>query len=94
MPQALIRTPLSRIALTTCVARAVGLSTNPCLSRVKRLESLGYIQPYGTRIALDMLGDHVTVFTGVKLTGHGQVIQLYRAGHTDPSPRLSSGPHF
>ena len=88
------RSTLSRIALTTCVARAVGLSTSPCLSRGKTLESLGYIQSYGARIALDMLGDHVTVFTEVKLTGHGQVFQLHRAGHTDPSQRLSPGPHF
>lgn len=52
------------------LADAVGLSTSPCLCRVKRLENSGYIKSYGARIALEMLGDHLTVFTEVTLTGH------------------------
>ncbi|NOW48538.1 DNA-binding Lrp family transcriptional regulator [Novosphingobium sp. SG751A] len=52
------------------LADAVGLSTSPCLSRVKKLETLGYIKSYGARIALEMLGEYVTVFTEIKLTGH------------------------
>lgn len=57
-------------ATNVALADAVGLSTSPCLSRVKRLEHLGYIKSYGARVALEMLGDYVTVFTEVKLTGH------------------------
>lgn len=57
-------------ATNVVLADAVGLSTSPCLCRVKRLENFGYIKSYGARIALDMLGDYVTVFTEVKLTGH------------------------
>jgi len=52
------------------LADAVGLSTSPCLSRVKRLENSGYIKSYGARIALEKLGDHFIAFTEVTLTGH------------------------
>ncbi|MCF8709956.1 Lrp/AsnC family transcriptional regulator [Rhizorhapis sp. SPR117] len=52
------------------LAGAVGLSPSPCLCRVKRLEDFGYIKSYGARIALEMLGDHLIVFTEVTLTGH------------------------
>ena len=52
------------------LADAVGLSTSPCLCRVKRLENLGYIKSYGARIALELLGEHLMVFTEVTLTGH------------------------
>ena len=52
------------------LANAVGLSTSPCLYRVKRLENIGYIKSYGARIALELLGDHLIVFTEVTLTGH------------------------
>lgn len=52
------------------LADAVGLSASPCLCRVKRLESCGYIKSYGARIALEMLGEHLLVFTEVTLTGH------------------------
>ncbi len=31
---------------------------------------LGYIKSYGARIAFEMLGDHLIVFTEVTLTGH------------------------
>lgn len=49
---------------------AVGLSTSPCLYRLKSLEKCGYIKSYGARIALETLGDHVMAFTQVTLTGH------------------------
>ena len=52
------------------LAGAVGLSTSPCLSRVKRLEKIGYIKSYGARIEFGMLGDYLMVFTEVTLTGH------------------------
>jgi DNA-binding Lrp family transcriptional regulator len=52
------------------LADAVGLSASPCLFRVKRLEKIGYIKSYGARIALEKLGDYVTVFTEVTLTCH------------------------
>ncbi|MEO7383761.1 MAG: Lrp/AsnC family transcriptional regulator [Novosphingobium sp.] len=52
------------------LADAVGLSTSPCLSRLKRLEKSGFIKSYGARIALEMLGDYLMVFTEITLTGH------------------------
>ena len=52
------------------LAEAVGLSTSPCLSRLKRLESAGYIQSYGARVALGMLGEYLTVFSEITLLGH------------------------
>ncbi len=55
------------------LADAVGLSTSPCLSRVKRLEKVGYIKSYGARIEFEKLGDYLIVFTEVTLTGHRSV---------------------
>jgi DNA-binding Lrp family transcriptional regulator len=52
------------------LADAVGLSTSPCLLRVKRLEKAGYITGYGAQINLAKLGETVTVFTEVTLTDH------------------------
>lgn len=52
------------------LADAVGLSPSPCLSRVKRLESSGYITGYGAHIALAKLGSTLTVFTEVTLKDH------------------------
>ena len=52
------------------LADAVGLSTSPCLLRVKRLEQAGYITGYGARIALAKLTETVTVFTEVTLSDH------------------------
>lgn len=57
-------------ATNVALAEAVGLSTSPCLSRVKRLESVGYIQSYGARVELGMLGEYLTVFSEITLTGH------------------------
>lgn len=49
---------------------AVGLSPSPCLTRVKRLESAGYISGYGAHINLNKLGEFLTVFTEVTLAEH------------------------
>lgn len=52
------------------LADAVGLSPSPCLQRVKRLESGGYIVGYGARLNLAKLTESVTVFTEVTLADH------------------------
>ncbi len=52
------------------MANAVGLSPSPCLNRLKRFEDAGYIRSYGARIALEKLGDYLTVFTEVTLADH------------------------
>jgi DNA-binding Lrp family transcriptional regulator len=52
------------------LADAVGLSPSPCLQRVKRLESAGYIAGYGARLNLAKLTESVTVFTEVTLADH------------------------
>lgn len=52
------------------LADAIGLSASPCLSRLKRLEDAGYIKSYGARVALEKLGDYLTVFTEVTLADH------------------------
>jgi DNA-binding Lrp family transcriptional regulator len=52
------------------LAKKVGLSPSPCLMRVKRLEQAGYIKGYGARLALENLGDTLTVFTEVTLADH------------------------
>jgi len=52
------------------LAEAVGLSTSPCLTRVKRLEEAGYIDGYSAQIRMDKLGDILTVFTEITLSDH------------------------
>jgi DNA-binding Lrp family transcriptional regulator len=52
------------------LAEAIGLSASPCLQRVKRLESAGYITGYAARINLARLGETLTVFTEVTLQDH------------------------
>jgi DNA-binding Lrp family transcriptional regulator len=52
------------------LAQHVGLSPSPCLQRVKRLESGGYILGYGARINLSKLTETITVFTEVTLADH------------------------
>jgi DNA-binding Lrp family transcriptional regulator len=52
------------------LADAVGLSTSPCLMRVKRLEKAGYIAGYGARLPLEKLGTMQIVFTQVTLADH------------------------
>ncbi len=52
------------------LAEAVGLTTSPCLQRVRRLERAGYIERYRAHINLAKITDAVTVFTEVTLTDH------------------------
>lgn len=49
---------------------AVGLSPSPCLTRVKRLETAGYITGYGAQVNLKKLGEFLTIFTEVTLAEH------------------------
>lgn len=50
----------------------IGLSASPCIQRVKRLESAGYIVGYGAWIELHKLRGMTTVFTSVTLDSHTQ----------------------
>src|SRR3954470_10060175 len=52
------------------LADAIGLSASPCLQRVKRLESAGYIAGYGAHINLAKLTENIMVFTEVTLVDH------------------------
>ncbi|WP_332846569.1 Lrp/AsnC family transcriptional regulator [Pseudomonas lactucae] len=52
------------------LAEAVGLSPSPCLQRVKRLETAGYISGYEAHVNLAKLANSVTVFTEVTLSDH------------------------
>ena len=52
------------------LADAVGLSQSPCLVRTKRLQEIGVIRGYGADIALEKLGNHVTVFSEVTISSH------------------------
>ena len=54
---------LSNVAL----ARRVNLTPSPCLERVKRLESEGYIQGYMARLNANQLALGTTVFVEVTL---------------------------
>jgi len=52
------------------LANAVNLSASPCLRRVKRLESEGYIQRYAAIVDPEKMGLDVTAFTRVTLEKH------------------------
>ena len=52
------------------LADAVGLSQSPCLQRLKRLETAGYITGYSAQIDIGKLAETVTVFTEVTLSDH------------------------
>jgi DNA-binding Lrp family transcriptional regulator len=52
------------------LAAVVGLSPSPCLQRVKRLESKGYISGYSAQVNLAKLARTITVFTEVTLADH------------------------
>lgn len=67
-----ILTELQRSGRMTNVelASAVCLSPSPCLTRVKRLESAGYINGYSALINLNKLGEFLIVFTEVTLSEH------------------------
>lgn len=59
------------------LAEAVGLSTSPCLMRVKRLEKAGYIIGYGAHLQMQKLGSLLVIFTEVTLSDH-RVIDFAR----------------
>ena len=52
------------------LSEAVGLSPSPCLTRVKRLETAGYITGFGAQLQLRKLGGVLLVFTEVTLSDH------------------------
>ena len=50
------------------LARRVGLSATPCLERVKRLESKGYIRGYAAVLAPEKLDAGLLVFVEIRLS--------------------------
>ncbi|WP_334173822.1 Lrp/AsnC family transcriptional regulator [Pseudoxanthobacter sp.] len=52
------------------LADRVGLSSSPCLLRVKRLQKAGFITGYHAALDLKKLGETVTVFLEVTLSDH------------------------
>lgn len=52
------------------LARRIHLSASPCLTRVKKLQSAGYITNYEAQLNLTRLADVLTVFTEVTLARH------------------------
>lgn len=50
------------------LAKIVGLSPSPCLERVKRLESKGYIKGYHAELNPQMLGAAMLVFVEITLS--------------------------
>ena len=52
------------------LANSVGLSPSPCLTRVKRLQSIGVIEGFGAHLAMAKIGDFLTVFTEVTISNH------------------------
>jgi len=75
------------------LAKAIGLSASPCLSRLKRLEDCGYIKSYGARIALQKLGDSLMVFTEVTLADH-RIADFERfLGHARKIPQVMECHH-
>jgi len=55
------------------LAELVNLSPSPCLMRVKKLQSEGYISGYSAHINIAKLGQTLTVFTEVTLKNHRQI---------------------
>ena len=55
------------------LADLVHLSPSPCLMRVKRLQSEGYIEGYSAQINIGKLGQTLTVFTEITLKNHRQI---------------------
>ncbi|QFI69097.1 Lrp/AsnC family transcriptional regulator [Sinorhizobium alkalisoli] len=54
------------------LSEVVNLSPSPCLMRVKKLRSEGYIEGYSAQINIAKLGQTLTVFTEVTLKNHRQ----------------------
>lgn len=55
------------------LAELVNLSPSPCLMRVKKLQSEGYIDGYAAQINVNKLGQTLTVFTEITLKNHRQI---------------------
>src|SRR5436853_7584193 len=55
------------------LAELVHLSPSPCLMRVKKLQSEGYIEGYSAQVNIGKLGQTLTVFTEITLNNHRQV---------------------
>lgn len=55
------------------LSELVNLSPSPCLMRVKKLQTLGYITGYSAQIDTSKLGESLTVFTEVTLKNHRQI---------------------
>jgi len=55
------------------LSELVNLSPSPCLMRVKKLQSEGYIEGYSAQINVGKLGQTLTVFTEVTLKNHRQI---------------------
>lgn len=55
------------------LADLVNLSPSPCLMRVKKLQTSGYITGYSAQIDIAKLGETLTVFTEVTLKNHRQI---------------------
>lgn len=49
------------------LARKVGLSTSPCIERVRKLERLGFIDHYAARLNPDKLGAGLVVFVMIRM---------------------------
>ncbi|MGO7419937.1 Lrp/AsnC family transcriptional regulator [Rhizobium ruizarguesonis] len=55
------------------LAELVNLSPSPCLMRVKKLQSEGYIEGYSAQINVSKLGQTLTVFTEITLKTHREI---------------------
>lgn len=55
------------------LADLVHLSPSPCLMRVKKLQSEGYIEGYSAQVNIGKLGQTLTVFTEITLKNHRQI---------------------
>lgn len=56
------------------LARRVGLTTSPCMERVKRLEQEGYIKGYTAILDAEKLGNGLVVFVQIRLVRMSQDI--------------------
>ena len=54
------------------LAETIGLSATPCLQRVRRLETAGYIRSYGAELDIDRLCTNIVVFTEITLRNHSR----------------------
>jgi DNA-binding Lrp family transcriptional regulator len=61
------------------LAETVGLSSRPCLERVRRLEAAGIILGYQAVLAPELLGRAVTIFAEITLEKHGRQDRAERA---------------